>query len=256
MSSPKPLWPDWLPPCPEAPFREAQRRAQGIQGALNEREARLLFALAYSGPGQGSIVEIGSFQGLSTVYLAWAARQAGREKVVAIDPHTAPAPSDPQAPSGGTEGLFRANLQRAGVADWVEVRVALSEEAAREWQEPVRLLWIDGDHTYAGVRRDFDLWSPFLVEGGVLVMHDVLHAFDGPVRVFVERVLESEEFGPTAVVGSCGVALKRAPTEEERRWKGFLARRLRPLIPYGLPNGQLRGLRKVAYKILRAQVPH
>src|SRR5207245_2633501 len=51
-------------------------------------DSRLLFALAHHGPGSGSIVEIGSAWGRSTVFLARGSKQAGRERVYAIDPHT------------------------------------------------------------------------------------------------------------------------------------------------------------------------
>jgi cephalosporin hydroxylase len=35
-------------------------------------------------------------------------------------------------------------------------------------------LFIDGDHTYEGVKKDFDLYSPFVKKGGVVVFHDVV----------------------------------------------------------------------------------
>jgi len=35
-------------------------------------------------------------------------------------------------------------------------------------------LLIDGDHRYAGVRRDFELWSPLVRKGGFVAFHDIL----------------------------------------------------------------------------------
>lgn len=35
-------------------------------------------------------------------------------------------------------------------------------------------LFIDGDHTYEGVKKDFDLYSQFVKPGGVIVFHDVV----------------------------------------------------------------------------------
>ena len=34
-------------------------------------------------------------------------------------------------------------------------------------------LFIDGDHTYEGVRKDFELYSPLVNEGGVIAIHDI-----------------------------------------------------------------------------------
>jgi predicted O-methyltransferase YrrM len=38
---------------------------------------------------------------------------------------------------------------------------------------PVDFLFIDGDHTYDGVRRDFELYSPLVGEGGIIGFHDI-----------------------------------------------------------------------------------
>lgn len=37
----------------------------------------------------------------------------------------------------------------------------------------VDLLFIDGDHTYEGARRDFEDYSPYVSEGGVIAFHDI-----------------------------------------------------------------------------------
>ncbi len=37
------------------------------------------------------------------------------------------------------------------------------------------LLFIDGDHTYEGVKRDFEMYSPLVASGGLVVFHDILH---------------------------------------------------------------------------------
>jgi predicted O-methyltransferase YrrM len=35
------------------------------------------------------------------------------------------------------------------------------------------LLFIDGDHTYAGVRADFEMYSPLVRPGGIVAFHDI-----------------------------------------------------------------------------------
>ncbi len=34
----------------------------------------------------------------------------------------------------------------------------------------------------------------------MLALHDALHAYEGPIRVFVEGILRSNRFGPVGVV--------------------------------------------------------
>ena len=48
----------------------------------------------------------------------------------------------------------------------------LSHEAVKGWQEPIDLLFIDADHSYQAVRRDWDDWSPYVKAGGIIALHD------------------------------------------------------------------------------------
>src|SRR5260370_37052480 len=66
----------------------------------------------------------------------------------------------------------------------------------------MRVLWIDGDHTFPGAQEDYELFSPYMVDGAVVALHDALQAYEGPIRVFVEEILRSNRFGPAGVVQS------------------------------------------------------
>jgi len=39
--------------------------------------------------------------------------------------------------------------------------------------EKLEYLFIDGDHTYGGVKRDFEMYSPFVRSGGMIAFHDI-----------------------------------------------------------------------------------
>jgi hypothetical protein len=64
--------------------------------------------------------------------------------------------------------------------------VERSEDTAERWREPVDLVFIDGDHSEAGCRLDWELWSPFVAPGGVVLFHDASgpDALPGPRAVF------------------------------------------------------------------------
>ena len=170
---------------------EAIRRlTDGVEGFLSDHEALYLLRLAERGPGAGAIVEIGSYHGKSTVLLAHASQGAGREKVIAIDPHL-----------GGAVQAFHDSLARAGVTEHVTPVVATSDAAAGTWHGPVRLLWIDGAHAYDQVDRDFNNWTPFLVEGGIVAFHDT-YEWEGVRRVVDEQVVPSAHFALVGLVDS------------------------------------------------------
>ena len=175
-----------------------------------------------------------------------------------VDPHTAPSVTDPDL-EGQTSSweAFRATLRAAGVEGAVEGHRSFSRDLARGWDRPIRLLWIDGDHTYAGAKEDINLFRGHLADRAIVALHDVLHTFEGPVRVFVEDLLASDDFGPAGLCGSIGWAQYRP--KDGARWRApreALRRRAARLIPLVQRGRELRGLAKLRYKISRALVPH
>jgi cephalosporin hydroxylase len=38
----------------------------------------------------------------------------------------------------------------------------------------IDMLFIDGDHSYDGVKKDFDLYSPMVRQGGLIALHDIM----------------------------------------------------------------------------------
>lgn len=246
-----------LPPNLDAALEEAWQRACGAPGYLGEREARFLALLAACAPARGAVVEIGSFKGKSTVVLASVAARYGLGPVTSIDPHTAPSVTDPDL--GGRASSFDdfvATLGAAGLNRQVEVHRTFSREVAKRWDRPIRLLWIDGDHTYAGTKEDFDLFSPHLAPGAIVALHDALHEFEGPIRVFVEDILGSDSFGPAGFFYSIGWSQYRPRdgvcfrVERER-----LRRRAARLVPVLAQGRKLSRFTKLRYKFWRAWVP-
>jgi hypothetical protein len=67
--------------------------------------------------------------------------------------------------------------------------VSLSSElVTTQWNQRVGLLWLDGDHSYEGVNRDFACWSPHLGSTAVVALDDSLDPGLGPARLIDELV--------------------------------------------------------------------
>jgi predicted O-methyltransferase YrrM len=194
-------------PVPPAADQDAALAAvRDVGGWLGPDEGRLLYRLAAGADPAGAIVEIGSWHGKSTIWLAYGARAGRGARVTAIDPHRG---TNLRDEGETTEPILRANLKRAGVSDRVDVVVATSEEAEAGWTTAVSFLWIDGDHSYEGALRDLDLWERHLLPGAAVAFHDTF-TFPGPERVFRERVLQSGDYSGFAWAETTSAA-RRAP---------------------------------------------
>ncbi len=119
------------------------------------------------------ILEIGTAKGATL--LGWC-RMASR-KVVSVDL--------PGGIHGGGYPEAKRRLYREFVADRPDVALHLIQAdshqvSTRELAEQamagdkIDVLFIDGDHTYGGVKADFDLWSPLVRPGGLIIFHDIL----------------------------------------------------------------------------------
>lgn len=239
---------------------ETWRLAERATGYLSEREGKFLMAAAALAPAQGANLEIGSFKGRSTICIARTCQRYGHGSLVAVDPHTSPSPTDPDLkgqPSSFED--FQRNVSDAGLAAAVDARKQYSHQVGADWTAPIRFLWIDGDHTYEGAKKDVDIFRRFLVPGAVLAMHDVLGTHYGSLRTFVEEVLGSDEFGPAGYCGSIGWAQFRPG--EGKSFRHSARRRLlalpgRQLIPVAKTGRGLVGWNKLRYKIWRPLAPH
>ena len=170
-----------------------------VPGWLTDEEGEALYDLARRCEGRGMIVEIGSWKGKSTICLGRGSRAGNGIRIYAIDPH-----------ADYRFGDFKANVERAGVADLVTPIASLSQAAADDFHEPIELLFVDGSHEEELVREDFDKWIPKVVDGGWVAFHDTTWT-PGPRRVVGERVYRSHEFADVRfVLGSLTVARKVA----------------------------------------------
>lgn len=243
-----------LPEGFQTALEDTLKTARSIEGYLTEREMRFLYLLGACPTARGEVLEIGSFKGKSTIILAKASG-----KVIAVDPLTSPSATDPDL-KGKASGMedFQSNLTMAGVSDMVEFHRMFSYELAGNWHRKLRLLWIDGDHTYKGAKTDFDLFSKFLSDRAIIALHDVL-SFDGPLRVFKEDILLSNRFGPAGLCGTIGWAQYLKDKEQALKYKEEklnLYLKLSRLIPLVSSEKPLNGLRKLRYKLLRSRIPH
>jgi predicted O-methyltransferase YrrM len=181
-----------IPGIPD--FERLAQAAAGIPSMLSRQTAFSLYTLCYLQRLGGDVVEIGSWQGYSTSFLAGAVRDSGNGVLYAIDHFKG---------NVGKEAFYRVgrpdlsdlrqgfenNLRRLGLFGSVRLLDMPNHEAVRHLDGvKVRLLFIDGDHSKAGVENDIRLFFPLVVPGGLVVFDDFSSNCPGLVEAVSELI--------------------------------------------------------------------
>ncbi|MDI3545103.1 MAG: 1-O-methyltransferase [Rikenellaceae bacterium] len=163
-------------------------RAFTIFTQLTKIERLLLYKLALSLKENSVIVEIGSYLGASASFLASAAKEKNHI-VFCVDTWKNDAMSEGER---DTFDEFCKNTQH--LQKYIRTLRGKSVEIAKTFNNEIDLLFIDGDHSYEGVRADVEAWLPKVKDGGIVVFHDIGWA-EGVQRVVNEYIkpLQIEE---------------------------------------------------------------
>lgn len=120
-----------------------------------------------------NVLEIGCYDGGTTIFLSHLT-----EKLITID-QPYPARFDTYRYHIGNENLYGSDLLNTitnfnyisgnshDINTYNNVLNLLSA------CEKFDLLFIDGDHSYGGVKQDYETYSPLVKDGGIIVFHDI-----------------------------------------------------------------------------------
>ena len=154
-----------------------------VRGFLTNEEGELLSALACEAGNLGPVLEIGSWCGRSTIWLAQGAKLAGTV-VLALDHHRGSEEHQPgemffDADLVDGEGRvdtlreFRRNIAQAGVEDTVIPIVAGTQQAQTILPHTLGMVFIDGGHSLEAALTDWRNVGHRVLPGGILAIHDV-----------------------------------------------------------------------------------
>lgn len=154
-----------------------------IPSHLTCQERLALFRFARQG---GTIAEIGSYIGASTCCFSAAFRSAGTGKIICIDTWQNDAMTEGKR---DTWEAFLGNTRR--YQDCIIPIRGYSTEVVQSVMEVaprLDVLFIDGDHSYTGVKGDWEAYKGFLKSGGLVIFHDYGWA-EGVKRVIHQDVI-------------------------------------------------------------------
>lgn len=137
----------------------------GAAGAHSLTSPDELDCLRRHAAGRSLALEIGTHMGVSAVAIAGALSPEGR--LLCVDPW--------HAPTGKTNSCFaicRRELRRRGLAPRVTFLQGTSQEVEDRIPAGLDFVFVDGDHSYAGLRTDWRIVEHRLAVGGIVCLHD------------------------------------------------------------------------------------
>ncbi len=189
--------------------------ARAAKGFMPDEEGLALHDAALDAGGLGPLLEIGTYCGKSAVFLGAAARTAGTI-VFTVDHHRGSEENqsgwehhdadvvDARTGRMDTLPFFRRTIEDAGLEDVVVAIVGHSHAVAHAWRTPLAFLFIDGGHAEDVAMADYALWSPHVMPGGTLAIHDVFEdpSEGGQAPFHVWRRAVDDGFTPVSATGS------------------------------------------------------
>ena len=192
------------------------------KGFLADIEGETLYTYAERSAAVGPCLEIGSYCGKSTIYLAAGCQLSGNI-VYAVDHHLGSEEHqfgeeyhdsdlyDSINKRMDSFPTFRRNIESANLIDCVIPIISSSKKASRHWRTPLGMVFIDGGHSPEMAMDDCLSWSEKIASGGYMAVHDIFEKPEeggqGPYLA-LQAVLENRDFVFEEKVGSM-VVLRR-----------------------------------------------
>ena len=157
---------------------------KNIKGFLAHEEGLLLYRLAKEYCLNGVAVEIGSYCGKSACYIGQACKE-NNTQLITIDHHRGseeqqlgqeyfdPEEFDYKKNRVDTLPTLLKNISKHELDNFVKALVSDSVSAAKNLEDNLDLVFIDGSHTFESARLDYASWKGKIRKGGILAIHDI-----------------------------------------------------------------------------------
>lgn len=154
-------------------LEEILEKIKGVNALLCEKDKEALYRYAGYVPENGVIVDIGTAAGSSAFIMALASKDS--VKVYTVDPMR--------------NQNFLDDRTRLELDDKIVYFEGTSAFSYIDWQRPIDLLFIDGVHSYQGVKDDFETFGTKVKPGGIVIFHDIF-LYDNTIGAYVEDIVK------------------------------------------------------------------
>ena len=193
-----------------------------VKGFLNDKEAKKLQELFLNVHHLGSVLEIGTYCGKSTLNFALIAKKIGG-LIYTVDHHTGSEEHqlgeeyhdedlyDKRLKKFNTLPEFLKNLRSSNLDNFIIPIISKSSDASETFSELISLLFIDGGHSLEAALSDYNSWKDKICSGGLLVIHDVFpNPQDGgrpPFEIY-SKAQKSKQFEDLGIYETLGILKK------------------------------------------------
>jgi predicted O-methyltransferase YrrM len=150
-----------------------------------------LDALERYAAGAGQALEIGTYQGVSAAIIARAL--APGALLHCVDPW----PETKEGQNNPCWSICQRHLRRSGVKNRIRILRGHSREVASQVPDWLDFAFIDGDHSWEGIKTDWTIVSERMLPGGVVCLHDSFTPASEGWRypdscVYFEKVIQND----------------------------------------------------------------
>ena len=193
-----------------------------VKGFLSDKEAKKLQELFLNVHHLGSVLEIGTYCGKSTLNFALIAKKIGG-LIYTVDHHTGSEEHqlgeeyhdedlyDKRLKKFNTLPEFLKNLRSSNLDNFIIPIISKSSDASETFSELISMLFIDGGHSLEAALSDYNSWKDKICSGGLLVIHDVFpNPQDGgrpPFEIY-SKAQKSKQFEDLGIYETLGILKK------------------------------------------------
>lgn len=166
------------------------KKLAALPGLITADVGFLLYMFAKRVPADENIVELGSYHGKSTCFLASGARDGYGAHVFAVDAWSNKVNSWSKYQRPPDLKKFMRTIKSMDLNEHVTAVRGLTRGVAVRYKnpKPVGLLYVDADHSEQAVRGDVMAWLPHMYAGSVVLFDDYASTHNPEVKVAVDKL--------------------------------------------------------------------
>lgn len=160
-----------------------------IHGLLVPGQESVLYIIGSTLKKNSLVVEIGSFVGKSTACIALGANK--NINLYAIDTFKGNEKDFCEGKQFEGKSFYKQflkNMKKIDCDKIIHPVKGFSQEVGKAWNKKIDMLFVDGSHIYKDVKKDIELFLPWVKPAGLVVLHDVTKKFPGVYKVWNENV--------------------------------------------------------------------